>query len=109
LQTNLRAVSSSYPPTNQPQGSGLAHFKNDAHALQDEPSNICREITDAVKNRSRVSFEQTLITSDRISAARLDRPSGFLLVPTFLAAQLSAPRSGAVCGVPRDDPGAVDG
>jgi hypothetical protein len=41
--------------------------------------NFCREITDAVKKPRRVSFIATLITSDRISAARLDGRAAFFL------------------------------
>jgi len=58
------------------------------HAGQRPASSVCREITDAVKNRARVSFDQTLITSDRISAARLYWSSGFL----FVAAVFDAPK-----------------
>jgi hypothetical protein len=46
-------------------------------------SNICREITDAVKKPPRVSFIATLITSDRISAARLEGRAAFLFVALF--------------------------
>ena len=46
-------------------------------------SSFCRETTDAVKKPVRVSFTPTLITSDRISAARLDGRAVFFLWRRF--------------------------
>ena len=54
-----------------------------------ECHSFCREITDAIKNPARVSCPSTLITSDRISAARLDGRAAFFLWRRFCCPQFA--------------------